>query len=168
MSRPLGHGLHLFRMAGLFAAGIVAFLIAREAFVPDGFRELGHFRTGALADNMGKGPVHAGRQACGECHSDEPDLLKAGPHAKVGCEACHGALGAHASGESEEKPARPDAGRLCLVCHRQSVSKPIGFPQVDPKEHADGSGGCGGCHDPHAPDREPPAPPAMAGEVKKP
>ena len=168
MSRPMGHGLHLVRMAGLFLAGIVLFVIARKAFVPDGFGELGHFRTGALADNMARNPVFAGRTACGECHSDEPDRLKAGPHAKVGCEACHGALGRHASGESEDKPALPDAAKLCLVCHRQSVSKPAGFPQVDPKDHMDGSGNCVGCHDPHAPDKEPPAPPADGKEAKKP
>lgn len=165
MSRPLGHASHLFRMAGLFVVGIAAFLVARSVFVPDGFGELGHFRTGALADNRAKKPVHAGRAACAECHSDEPDRLKTGPHRKVGCEACHGALGAHAAAQTDVKPAKPDAGRLCLVCHAQSVSRPAGFKQVDPKEHGDGSGSCGGCHDPHAPDKEPVAP---AEEQKKP
>ena len=166
MNRPLGHAVHLFRMAGLFVAGIAAFLIARSILVPDGFGELGHFRTGALADNQARKPVFAGRAACADCHSDEPDRLKAGPHKGVGCEACHGALGAHASGESDVKPVRPDAAKLCLVCHVQSVSKPAGFKQIDPKEHGDGSGTCGGCHDPHSPDKEPKAPPAE--EQKKP
>ncbi len=152
-------------MAGLFALGIVVFLVARKAFVPEGFGELGHFRTGALADNRAQKPVHAGRAACAECHSDEPDRLKSGPHERVGCEACHGALGAHAAGESDVAPGKPDSGKLCLVCHAQSVSKPASWKQVDPKEHGDGSGTCGGCHDPHAPDREPPAP---AKEQEKP
>ena len=119
----------------------------------------------ALADNRAQKPVHAGRAACAECHSDEPDRLKSGPHEGVGCEACHGALGAHAAGESDVAPGRPDSGKLCLVCHAQSVSKPASWKQVDPKEHGDGSGTCGGCHDPHAPDREPPAP---AEEQEKP
>jgi hypothetical protein len=166
MSRPLGHALHLFRMAGLFVVGIAVFLIARAVFVPEGFGKLGHYRAGALDDNRSLKPVFAGRSACAECHTDEPDRLEGGPHAKVGCEACHGALGTHASGETDVKPARPDAARLCLVCHRQSVSKPSGFKQVDPKEHGDGSGSCGGCHDPHSPDKEPPAPPVQ--EPKKP
>lgn len=165
MSRPLGHAVHLFRMAGLFVVGIAVFLIARRVLVPDGFGALGHFRVGALDDNRAQKPVHAGRAACADCHSDEPDRLKTGPHAKVGCEACHGALGAHASAETDVKPAKPDSGKLCLVCHAQSVGKPAGFKQVDPKEHGDGSGTCGGCHDPHSPDKEPVAP---AQEEKKP
>lgn len=166
MSRPFGPATHLFRMAGLFVVGLALFLVARKVLVPEGFGELGHFRTGAIADNRAPKLVHAGRAACAECHSEEPDRLKTGGHRGVGCEACHGALGAHAAGETDEKPARPDAGKLCLGCHRQSVSKPAGFPQVDPKEHGDGSGSCGGCHDPHAPVEEPKAPPVE--EAKKP
>lgn len=168
MSRTGGHALHLFRMAGLFAVGIALFLVARSVFVPEGFGELGHYRTGALADNRERKPVFAGRAACGECHEDEPARLAGGPHAKVGCEACHGALGAHAAAETDVKPARPDAAGLCLVCHRQSVSKPAGIAQVDPKEHGDGSGTCGGCHDPHAPDKEPLASAPADQEPKKP
>ena len=157
-NRSWGHATHLVRMGGLFVVGIAAFLVARWVFVPEGFGELGHYRVGALADNRTKKPVFAGRTACAECHTDEPGWLKGGPHKGVGCEACHGALGVHASGESDVKPARPDAAKLCLVCHVQSVSKPAGFKQIDPKEHGDGSGTCGGCHDPHSPDKEPRTP----------
>lgn len=166
MNRPFGYATHLFRMAGLFVAGIAAFLVARAIFVPKGFGELGHYRTSALDDVRAQKPVFAGRAACGDCHTDEPERLKGGPHAKVGCEACHGALGAHASGETDVKPTRPDPAKLCIVCHLQSVSKLATFKQVDPKDHMDGSGNCGVCHDPHSPDKEPPAPPAQ--EQKKP
>ncbi len=164
--RSWGHATHLLRMAGVFVVGIALFLVARWAFVPEGFGELGHYRTGVLADNRAKKQVFAGRAACADCHADEPGWLKAGPHKGVGCEACHGALGAHASGDSDVKPVRPDAAKLCLVCHRQSVSKPAAFKQIEPKEHMDGSGNCGGCHDPHSPDKEPKASPAE--EQKKP
>lgn len=152
------HGTHLFRMAGLFGGGFALFLVARWAFVPVGFGELGHFRTGALADNRAQKLIHAGRQACAECHDAEPERLKSGPHSGVGCEACHGALGAHAAGETKAKPVKPDSGKLCLVCHGESVSKPAEWKQVEPEEHGDGSGTCSGCHDPHAPDREPVTP----------
>lgn len=166
MSRPVGHAAHLFRMAGLFVVGIALFIVARGILVPAGFGDLGHYRPGSLADNRAKKPVFAGRAACAECHTDEPERLKGGPHAGVGCEACHGALGTHAAGETDVKPARPDASKVCLVCHRQSVSKPAFMKQVDPKDHGDGSGTCGGCHDPHSPDKEPPAAPAEG--AKKP
>lgn len=165
-NRSWGHATHLIRMGGLFVVGIAAFLVARWVFVPEGFGELGHYRVGALADNRATKPVFAGRTACAECHTDEPGWLKSGPHKGVGCEACHGALGVHASGESDVKPARPDGAKLCLVCHVQSVSKPTAFTQIDPKEHMDGSGNCSGCHDPHSPDKEPKTPPAE--EQKKP
>lgn len=164
--RSRGHATHLIRMGGLFLAGIVLFLIARAAFVPNGFGELGHFRTGALADNRAHKPVFAGRATCAECHTDEAGGLKGGPHKGVGCEACHGALGAHASGDSDVKPTRPEPAKLCLVCHLQNVSRPAAFKQVDPKDHMDGSGKCGACHDPHSPDKEPKAPAAQ--EQKKP
>lgn len=148
------HKGHLVRMAGLFGVGILVFLLARALFIPEGFGVLGHYRVGALADNSKRAPVFAGRKACGECHTDEPALLAGGPHKGVGCEACHGALGVHAQAPDKLKPARPDAEKLCAVCHLPNVAKPAGFPQVDPKEHADGSGACGGCHDPHSPDKE--------------
>jgi hypothetical protein len=166
MNRPLGHALHLFRMAGLFVAGIAVFFVARAIFVPKDFGALGHYRPGALDDNRAKKPAFAGRQACAECHSDEPDRLRTGPHAGVGCEACHGALGSHAAAETDVKPAKPDSGTVCLVCHLSSVSKPAFLKQVDPKEHGDGSGTCGGCHDPHSPDKGPLSP--AAEEQKKP
>src|SRR5512140_553393 len=172
VDRPLGHAMHLVRMAGLFAVGIAVFLVARAVFVPKDFGTLGHYRPGALDDNRARKPVFAGRAACAECHADEPARLKSGPHAGVGCEACHGALGAHAAAETDVKPARPDPSKLCLVCHRQTVGKPAFFKQVDPKEHGDGSGTCGGCHDPHSPDKEPKAPAeepkVPAEEPKKP
>ena len=52
---------HLFRLAALFAAGVVIFLVVRALMVPPGFGELGHFRPGSLGANQQK-PLHfAGR-----------------------------------------------------------------------------------------------------------
>lgn len=61
---------HLARMAGLFSVGLILFLIARTVLVPKDFHELGHFRTGALADNMAQPMAFAGREACESCHPD--------------------------------------------------------------------------------------------------
>ncbi len=145
---------HLVRMAALFAAGVVLFVIARAVLVPKGFGLYGHYRAGALADNKARPVVHAGRAACGECHTDKKDELAAGKHAGVGCEACHGPLAKHAEDPSALKPTKPEPKALCLRCHLVNVAKPKTFPQVDPKTHMDGAD-CHGCHASHAPDKEP-------------
>jgi len=151
MARPFENREHLFRVAGLFVVGILAFLAIQAAFVPRGFGLFGHYRPAALADNQTKPLVYAGRAACLECHPDVGDMLKGGKHASVGCEACHGPLAGHVEDASVHKAARPDGRAVCLVCHSVNVAKPRGFPQIDPPEHAP-VGSCLECHTtPHSP-----------------
>ena len=141
---------HVVRIVALFAAGAVAFLVWRSWMVPPDFGVYGHFRAGALADNMRRPLVHAGRAACGDCHGDVADVLRAGRHAIVGCESCHGPLGRHARGEGDTPPRRPDARTLCIACHARAAGKPSSFPQIVVSEHAGGSA-CVDCHTPHSP-----------------
>ena len=145
---------HLVRMAGLFAAGLVVFVLARAIFVPKGFGLYGHYRAGALADNRSRPVSFAGRALCGDCHTDKKEELAAGKHTGIGCEACHGPLAKHAEDPSALKPERPEPKALCLGCHAANVAKPEKFPQIDPKAHFDG-GDCHGCHASHAPNKEP-------------
>ncbi|MGE5602943.1 MAG: hypothetical protein ACM30E_07815 [Nitrososphaerales archaeon] len=140
---------HLLRLAGLFAAGVALFFVARSALIPEGFGEYGHYRPGALQDNREKHNLFAGAAACADCH-DVTQALSAGKHASVHCEACHGALSAHASDPAKAAAKRPDPRLLCPVCHARNVAKPAQFPQVDPQEHAGGAS-CTDCHDPHSP-----------------
>jgi hypothetical protein len=154
MRRLLGHREHFFRMAGLFGVGILLFILARALFVPKGFGELGHYRTGALANNRARPPSFAGRAACVECHDAVPPAQKGGKHASIRCEACHWALAAHAENPADNKPAKLDPKVLCVKCHLANVAKPKGFPQIDPKDHMDGNS-CTECHDPHYPSKEP-------------
>jgi len=142
---------HLVRMAALFVAGLVLFLIVRIVLVPKDFQELGHFRTGALADNMAQPMAFAGREACGACHPDVVDERQGSRHAAIACEACHGALAKHAAAPGSLKPARPDARTLCLVCHREDVGSPKTFKQVNPQTHMEGQA-CISCHKPHHPE----------------
>jgi hypothetical protein len=142
---------HLLRMAALFAAGVLLFVVARGLLVPASFGVYGHFRADALLDNRARPLAFAGRAACSDCHGDVVELRVGSKHAKVGCEACHGALGRHAGDPEAMTPEKPDGARVCLVCHLANVAKPRSFPQVDPAEHGDGQG-CGGCHKPHHPE----------------
>ena len=130
MGRPFGPFNHVFRIALLFASGIGAFVVMRWWFVPTDFGVYGHYRAGALDDNRGRALAYAGQAACIECHGDVAEVRKAGRHANVRCEACHGPLARHASGESDGKPARPDTRprvhRLPCQNRRQAAGVPAG------------------------------------------
>jgi hypothetical protein len=141
---------HLVRLALLFGAGALVFAVARALLVPEGFGELGHFRPGAIADNQARQPVHAGREACLECHDDIAAALAGGAHALIGCESCHGALATHVRTDGEVAPPELEATRLCALCHDRNVARPARHPQVAVVEHADGAA-CTDCHAGHDP-----------------
>ena len=147
---------HLFRLAALFAAGVVIFLVMRSIMVPAGFGELGHFRPGAIATNQQKPLRFAGRAACAECHSEIATALAAAKHARIGCEACHGPLAAHAADPDaaldsrNPKPAPLDGLTLCSRCHAADPARPQGHPQVEVAAHSEGER-CTECHAAHDP-----------------
>lgn len=141
---------HLARLAILFVAGAVVFLVARAVMVPKDFGEYGHFRAGAM-DDVAARPLHyAGHAACLDCHDDVGAVKSKGKHAGVNCEACHGALAAHVADPQAVVPEKLDVKTLCVVCHLKNSAKPRSFPQIDPKEHADDTP-CDQCHNPHSP-----------------
>lgn len=141
---------HLLRLAGLFTAGALLFLAARAALIPAGFGEYGHYRAGSLQDNRNKPLRFAGSAVCADCHDEAAQTVKAGKHAGVRCQACHGPLLAHTDDPVAAAAHRPDPLGLCPVCHEKNVAKPRGFPQVDTREHAAGSS-CIDCHTAHSP-----------------
>jgi predicted CXXCH cytochrome family protein len=147
------HGGHLVRVAGLFLAGVLVFLVLQALLVPKGFGLYGHYRAGALEENRARPIKFAGREACVECHSDVPDAMTGGRHAAIRCEACHGPLAGHAGDPTEQKAVRPDSKVLCARCHAASVARPARFPQVEVADHAGGEA-CTTCHAAHKPGME--------------
>lgn len=141
---------HLFRLAGLFAVGIVLFLVARSWLVPPNFGRDGHYRPGAVDDARARPVSFAGRAACEECHTDVVEARAGSRHARIACESCHGALAAHAADPMAVTPALPDRATICLDCHRRVSGRPQWLPQVDPVEHA-GDMACADCHGAHSP-----------------
>jgi hypothetical protein len=141
---------HLIRVALVFLAGCVLFVIARGLFVPKTFGQYGHYRAAAIEEIAARTPRFAGREVCETCHSEVADLKKTGAHAKVGCEACHGPLKKHAEDPASVVPQLPDTKVLCVKCHEANSAKPAGFPQVVSKDHA-GDTACKDCHKPHKP-----------------
>ena len=53
---------HLFRMAAVFAAGAVLFLLLRSFFVPKTFGKYGHYRAAALSEIAAKPVMFAGHR----------------------------------------------------------------------------------------------------------
>ena len=140
---------HLFRFAGIFVVAIFAFFAIRGWLVPHTFGQYGHYR-GAAPSEIAAKPVHfAGHQTCETCHTDIADKKKAGKHAMVSCEACHGPLAAHADDPSIQ-PAKLDTAKLCAQCHEASAAKPKSFPQVETASHSNRLP-CETCHQPHSP-----------------
>lgn len=141
---------HLFRLAAVFLAGLVLFLVLRGFLVPRSFGQYGHYRGAAIAEIADR-PVHfAGHQTCETCHGDVQEKKAAGRHAHVNCEACHGPLGQHADDPTSVQPPKLDTAVLCVRCHEQNAAKPKTFPQVASAEHSSGLA-CDTCHQPHSP-----------------
>lgn len=141
---------HVIRVIGLFAAGFAVFLVVRWALVPSDFGVYGFYRAGALADNQARPLRYAGQTLCLDCHADVGETRKGSRHATINCEACHGPMARHASGNFDIKPLALNPRLLCLQCHTKSAGKPTSFPQIVLADHG-GDGPCTDCHKPHRP-----------------
>jgi len=141
---------HLFRFLGLFVLAFLVFLVIRGFVVPKSFGQYGHYRGAAITEIASRPVKFAGHQTCETCHTDIVETKTGGKHAHVNCEACHGALAAHADDPGNVIPHKPETAVLCARCHTASAAKPQGFPQVDPADHSGGVS-CETCHNPHNP-----------------
>jgi hypothetical protein len=141
---------HLFRLAAVFAVGLLLFFVIRGFLVPRSFGQYGHYRGEALTDLAARPINFAGHATCETCHADVLEKKKDGKHARVNCEACHGPLAKHADDPTSVQPAKLDTAVLCVRCHEQNAAKPSAFPQVAPAEHANDLT-CDTCHQPHSP-----------------
>jgi hypothetical protein len=144
---------HLIRAAILLCVGLAAFLALRTFLVPGDFGTLGHYRESALVDNRAQAVSYAGQRLCEECHADVGESRVESKHARVACEACHGALAGHAEDPTAVAPAKLPPEDLCLTCHAFNLARPASFPQVKRDEHSGGEA-CSSCHAPHHPEVE--------------
>ena len=141
---------YLFRLAAVFAVGLISFIAIRAAVIPKSFGQYGPYRGKALTEITSRPVSYAGHEVCEGCHPDVSELKAKGVHAHVNCESCHGAQAKHADDPGTIKPQLPDVAKLCVRCHSESTAKPAGFPQVNAKEHSSGQP-CKTCHKPHSP-----------------
>jgi cytochrome c554/c'-like protein len=141
---------HLLRLAAVFAAGFVIFIVLRGFLVPKSFGQYGHFRGDALAEIKSQPLHYAGHGTCETCHSDVLEQKVKGKHVRVNCEACHGPLAKHADDPGGTAPEKLDTAKLCVRCHEANTAKPKWFPQVVSADHSAGLA-CSECHKPHDP-----------------
>lgn len=98
---------------------------------------------------MAKEVRYAGSDVCADCH-DEYDVKREGYHKNLSCETCHGAAREHAEDPMETKPIPPRKREFCSLCHAYGLSRPSGFPQINPVLH-NPLKQCITCHNPHDP-----------------
>ena len=140
---------HLFRLAAIFAIGLLVFAVARAELVPADFGKFGHYRASAV-DEIAARPIHyAGQKACAECHTDVVETRAPSRHKAISCETCHAPLARHAAGDDTFTFVKLDATPLCVRCHATKTGKPSRYPRVDINDHADDP--CITCHQPHDP-----------------
>lgn len=140
---------HLLRLAAVFAAGVLAFLVLREALVPPDYGRLGPYRAGALVQISARPAAYGGQALCVDCHSDVATVRQANAHARIACESCHGPHAAHAADPSVAA-RKPDPRAVCAVCHLPDPARERTIKTVIFDEHSD-PGACTACHPPHAP-----------------
>ena len=148
--RPFKDAEHLFRLAAVFAAGMILFLVLRSLLVPHSFGRYGHYRADAIPEIAALPISYAGHQTCENCHGDIADVKSKGVHKGVNCESCHGPQAKHADDPGSVVPVKLDTKVLCARCHQANLAKPKSFPQVDAPEHSSGAA-CNTCHQPHSP-----------------
>jgi hypothetical protein len=141
---------HLLRVALVFVVAGIVFVVLRAVLVPRSFGEYGHYRGNAISEIASQPIQFAGHQTCEACHTDVLEMKSKGKHAGVNCEACHGALAAHASDPTSVQPPKLDTAVLCVRCHEVNGARPKSFPQIVAQEHNPGLP-CETCHQPHSP-----------------
>ena len=149
-SPPFRAYAHLLRLAGVFAGGVIAFLVVRSLLVPADDGQFGPYRAAALGLNEARPIAYAGQVACVDCHSDVADTRKGNAHETIGCESCHGPNAKHAA-NPENAATKPDPRATCAVCHTPNAAKPAWFKTVDFNDHAGPDVACTECHKAHAP-----------------
>jgi hypothetical protein len=142
------HTDRLLRVAGLFAAGVLAFLVLQALLVPKGLASTATIGPGARGNQVRRLPSPGAPRV--SVPLDVPEAMKGGGHAAVRCEACHGPLAGHAGDPVEKKAVRPDSKVLCARCHAANAARPAKFPQVEVAEHVGGEA-CTTCHVAHNP-----------------
>ncbi len=147
----------ILRLSLVLAVLIAAILGLRQA-IPPSLKNPDVQIASAIQTATSHEISYAGAPKCGECHEAQSTKKADGYHRNVSCETCHGPGVRHAADPTEVKPPAPRDRQFCPTCHAYNLSRPMGFPQINPITH-NPLQPCFTCHDPHDP-----KPPSVPGE----
>lgn len=153
---------HLLRSVVVLLVIGVGGLSVKALLVPSDFGEYGHYRTGAIYDELNQAVRNQTNNSCLECHPFIKKIHLSGVHQTVSCEVCHGPNADHAA--SGKKIAGMPVKRgdeikhLCLRCHNKIIRarpeeliKMVNIPQHLEEKRVRIDNNCNQCHHVHAP-----------------
>jgi len=140
------HVVRLLVVLVLLAGGL---LFARASLPPE-MKDRKVQQENTVAREIAHPVKYAGAQACGDCHDDKVQAKAGGYHRNLSCETCHGPAGKHVEDPLSFTPPAPRDRQFCPKCHAYNLSRPLGFPQVNPVTH-NPMKACIECHEPHDP-----------------
>jgi len=123
--------------------------IIKVYVIPEELKESGIYRTSAINHELAHEFHYAGNSACAECHEDQYETKYSGYHRDLSCESCHGPGIEHIE-DPDQILSAPTERKFCPSCHAYNISRPTGFPQINPQTH-NPLEVCIECHDPHDP-----------------
>lgn len=143
----------------VLGAGVLA---AQALFIPSDFGEYGHYRTGAVEDEINRLVRNQTNESCLKCHPYIKKIHLGGVHKTVSCEFCHGPNADHAVDGKKiaDMPVKrgEDIKALCLRCHNKIIRarpeesiKMIAMPQHLEEKKVQTTHICNQCHHVHAP-----------------
>lgn len=156
------YNAHVIRIVVILLAAAVVGIIARKMFIPGSFGEYGHYRGGAIQDEMNRPLKHGTNESCLSCHAHIKEMHLGGVHRTVSCEFCHGPYADHVK-DGVKYAALPvkkgeEIKTLCLRCHNQIIRarpkesiKMIEMPKHLQEKNVRLDHACDQCHNVHAP-----------------
>jgi len=156
------HNTHVIRVVVFLTVAAILGFIAKKIFVPEGFGTYGHYRSGAVLDEINRETRHMTNESCLTCHPFIKEVHLAGVHSTVSCEFCHGPYGDHIRDGKKigDLPVKKgsEIKELCLRCHNQIIRarpkesiKMITMPDHLEQKKVRTDHNCDQCHNVHAP-----------------
>ena len=156
------YNTHLIRIVIILVALAVVGLGVRAMMLPKDFGKYGHYRPGAIEDEMNREVRNGTNDSCLACHPYIKEMHFSGVHKTVSCEFCHGPVADHIQDDKViaklPKKQGEEITTLCLRCHNQIIRarpkesiKMVAIPKhlEDKKVRLDHT--CDQCHNVHAP-----------------
>ncbi len=156
------HNAHVIRVIVILVALGVVGGVARALLLPPSFGKYGHYRPGAIREEMNREIRNKTNDSCLGCHPYIKKIHLAGVHKTVSCEVCHSAYADHVQDGKviAKMPVRrgEEIRTLCLRCHNRIIRarpkeaiKMIAMPDHLQEKGVRTDHVCNQCHHVHAP-----------------